>query len=291
MATLTAPAPVYDLTFGEVDDDWTWPAAVSPRPPLPRAASTSYGYGVTVIGKGFEWGGSSGGGNTADKEEQQQVPTPTLLHKDLPAAALSSSSSSRTSTPNASDLVWPSPRIRPPPPPPLRAQSTSAHIARRIAQPLPMIASPRARHAGGPVFTTSPIASPISSRPGSPSSSLSRPPYVRSPTGTRPTTPRFRRRSSQQRVSLIAGRLSILSVADAGARHDVPQRLVRSGSARSFLSVASSVAPPTPNELRDEFLIGRSLSEFVIEREIGRGAYGVVKRAREMDENGKMGAS
>jgi hypothetical protein len=33
----------------------------------------------------------------------------------------------------------------------------------------------------------------------------------------------------------------------------------------------------------------RSISEFVIEKEIGRGAYGLVKRAREMQLDGSLG--
>jgi serine/threonine protein kinase len=88
-------------------------------------------------------------------------------------------------------------------------------------------------------------------------------------------------------VSLIAGRLALIPN-EPPANPEVPQRLVRSGSVRSFLSVASSAGPPTPDEEQD-FSTGKSLSEFVIEREIGRGAYGLVKRAREMDENGQCG--
>jgi protein-serine/threonine kinase len=293
MTALAAPA-VYDLTFGEVDEpDWSWPAPANPRPAFARA-STSYGYGVTVIGGGFEWE------DPADKDEDEDdvvaapaapPPPPAVpVQRDSPGA--SSGSSSRTLTPSGELLAGLS-RIRPPP---LRTQTTSHILARRGTQPLPMIAAPRARHPGQTtMFTTSPLASPISSRPASPSPGLPRngssASLIRSPTGTRPTTPRPRRRSSQQRVSLIAGRLSLLPVSDPAPRPDAPQRLVRSGSARSFLSVAASVGPPTPGELRDEFLTGRSLSEFVVEREIGRGAYGLVKRAREMNEDGTMGVS
>jgi protein-serine/threonine kinase len=274
MTALAAPA--YDLTFGEVDDDWTWPA----KPPLPRASTSgSYGYGVTVIGKGFEWN------PTADKDDDKHswpyqevrpassntsTPTQSFIEPDLPAR-----------------FLIPSNR-----PPPQRAHTSSVAIHR--TSPVgynhisPMIATPRARPPGGAIFTTSPIQSPMSSRPTSPSLST-RSPLVMSPNISRPTTPRPRRRSSQQRVSLIAGRLSLLPASDPPARPDAPQRLIRSGSARSFLSVASSAGPPTPNELREEFLTGRTVSEFVIEREIGRGAYGLVKRAREMEEDGTMG--
>jgi len=65
-------------------------------------------------------------------------------------------------------------------------------------------------------------------------------------------------------------------------------RLVRTNSATSFLSVAS-VGAPNPNSEPNAFLTERSISEFVIEREIGRGAYGLVKRAREMQLDGTSG--
>lgn len=63
---------------------------------------------------------------------------------------------------------------------------------------------------------------------------------------------------------------------------------MRTNSATSFLSVAS-VGAPTPNSEPNAFLTERSISEFVIEREIGRGAYGLVKRAREMQLDGTCG--
>jgi hypothetical protein len=147
---------------------------------------------------------------------------------------------------------------------------------------------------GSIMFSMSPGTSPNVSRPSSPgfpgSPTTSRSPYVRSPNISRPTTPRPRRRSSQQRVSVLAGRLSLLPVSEP-VRPEAPQRLVRSGSARSFLSVAASVGPPTPDNERLEYISGRSMSEFVVERELGRGAYGLVKRAREMNEDGTMGVS
>ena len=68
-----------------------------------------------------------------------------------------------------------------------------------------------------------------------------------------------------------------------------PQKLVRTNSAASYLSVASSVGPPTPNDEKIQSVGDRSISEFVVEREIGRGAYGLVKRAREMLDDGTMG--
>jgi serine/threonine protein kinase len=98
-----------------------------------------------------------------------------------------------------------------------------------------------------------------------------------------------RRRSSQQRVSLIAGRVSIAQD-EPPSPPPAPTRLVRSNSAASFLSVAS-VGAPTPNSEPNVFLTERSISEFVIEGEIGRGAYGLVKRAKEMQADGTCGVS
>ncbi len=66
--------------------------------------------------------------------------------------------------------------------------------------------------------------------------------------------------------------------------------LVRANSAASYLSAASSVGPPASSE-RHQSAGERSISEFVIEREIGRGAYGLVKRAREMNLDGTLGVS
>lgn len=64
-------------------------------------------------------------------------------------------------------------------------------------------------------------------------------------------------------------------------------RLPRFGSTSSFVSVQSVSTPP--DESRETYLGERSIDEFVIEEEIGRGAYGLVKRAREIQEDGSLG--
>lgn len=64
-------------------------------------------------------------------------------------------------------------------------------------------------------------------------------------------------------------------------------RIPRFGSTSSFVSVQSVATPP--GESRDSYLGERSIDEFVIEEEIGRGAYGLVKRAREIQEDGSLG--
>jgi len=63
---------------------------------------------------------------------------------------------------------------------------------------------------------------------------------------------------------------------------------MRFGSTSSLTSIIST-GPPSPSPEKETFIGGRSISEFVIEGELGRGAYGLVKRAREMLDDGKMG--
>jgi hypothetical protein len=67
--------------------------------------------------------------------------------------------------------------------------------------------------------------------------------------------------------------------------------LKRTSSNRSFLSQAESTRPPTPSVEKTTFLGERNLSEYLIDGEIGRGAYGLVKRAREFNEDGTLGVS
>lgn len=104
-----------------------------------------------------------------------------------------------------------------------------------------------------------------------------------------PTSPRPRRRSSQQRVSLIAGRVSIAPIDPPSPTPMLTENLRRTPSSGSILSIAST-RPPSPSETQ-HFLGGRNISEYLIEREIGRGAYGLVKRAREFLPDGSLGVS
>ncbi|RXW19884.1 hypothetical protein EST38_g5980 [Candolleomyces aberdarensis] len=68
----------------------------------------------------------------------------------------------------------------------------------------------------------------------------------------------------------------------------LPQSLKRTPSSGSVLSAVSTRAP-SPVDDSQSFLGGRSISEFEIEGEIGRGAYGLVKRAREILSDGSLG--
>jgi hypothetical protein len=52
---------------------------------------------------------------------------------------------------------------------------------------------------------------------------------------------------------------------------------------------AASTRPPSPTSEGQSFLGGRNISDYEIEGEIGRGAYGLVKRAREVLEDGSLG--
>lgn len=99
---------------------------------------------------------------------------------------------------------------------------------------------------------------------------------------SRPSSPRPRRRDSKQRVSLVAGRLSILSIQPPPSP---PHSLSRYNSSVSVVSTA----PPTPSASVSNSLSDRSIDQFVIEGEAGRGAYGVVKRARERLPDGSLG--
>ncbi|KAG6850512.1 hypothetical protein H0H93_012513 [Arthromyces matolae] len=131
------------------------------------------------------------------------------------------------------------------------------------------------------------VSSPVQSCPPSPrpqssaSSSRSLPPRS-------PSSPRPRRRSSRQRVSLIAGRVSIAPIDSPTSPTVLPQSLRRTDSSGSSISAATSTRAPSPNPNKEKegFLGARSISDFVIEGEIGRGAYGLVKRAREIGSTG-----
>lgn len=145
-------------------------------------------------------------------------------------------------------------------------------------------------------FSTEPAAlSPNQSRPPSPlpltpgsgglhsaSSTLQN-----SSSGSRtPATPRPSRRSSQQRVSLIAGRVLIAPMDDPQEPPPMPHR---NSSSISSIGSVDSDRPPLPHD--HSFIGERKISEFVIDREIGRGAYGLVKLAREIQEDESLGVS
>ena len=264
---MLAAASTVDHSFD--DDDWIAPP---PTERLYRAASVGNSWGVTSFGRGFDW---------KDQEDEAQGPSAVDRTQAEPPHM------SRDSTLTQGKLA--------------RAGRSNGHGPSKQAtlgvQTPTTAPAFFTSHPGSYFASSSPLSlSPNPSRPSSPQSisrtaspGAGRPPLSRTPTSPRLGGPaRPRRRSSQQRVSLIAGRVSIVPSAPPSPPPEVPQKLVRANSAASFLSVATSTGPPTPSSEVDA-LNERSISEFVIEREIGRGAYGLVKRAREMQDGGLLG--
>lgn len=223
-------APPVSFTFDE--DEWI-PPPHAPR--LYRAASVG-SWGVTSIGRGFDW---------ADEMNLPQV----------------------------KEAVSPAPpeEKRPADSEDVRRKHNHAFSNRKspALKPTPMTSSPIQ------------LIPPPLCRPPTPSIQ----PLARSPSSPRP-----RRRSSQQRVSLIAGRVSIAPIDPPSPPPMLSENLRRTPSSGSILSNVSTRAPSPATE-QQGFLGGRNISEYLIEGEIGRGAYGLVKRAREFLPDGSLGVS
>jgi len=253
-----------DFTFD--DDDWLAPAP----PMLYRAASVGNSWGVTCIGRGFDW-------NSKDD------------HPQSPSSSSSPDESKRLSVESVPDLpnracVKPPATPRRSPPvslvtsPPIKSR---ALVLEPVSEPLsqladPIFDSPLRLQSYSPLESLHPFQS------NTPEVDRSLPP--RSPTLSRP-----RRRSSQQRVSLIAGRVSIAPIDPPSPSPAMPQILRRSGSTGNVLSSVLNTKPSTPTSNGQMLPDGKTISDFFIEREIGRGAYGLVKRAREYRSDGALG--
>ncbi|KAH6917338.1 CAMK/CAMKL/PASK protein kinase [Coprinopsis sp. MPI-PUGE-AT-0042] len=234
--------PTYKLAFDDYEPDWT---AVPTQPPkLYRSASTR-SWGVTSIGRGFDWDEEKN--DTVNLDELSASNTSGRLHNRY-----------KPSDPHA--------RKQPPFPSPSPIITLSP---KQMAFPFPSTDSRSQPH--------SRAASPTSARLRS---------GAASPV---PSSPRARRRSSQQRVSLIAGRVSIAPVEPPSPPPLLPQSLRRTPSSGSVLSTAASTRAPSPVSDFQSYLGGRSITEFEIEGEIGRGAYGLVKRGREIMADGSLG--
>ena len=272
---LNAPLSALDHSFA--DEDW-------PPRPLPfRAVSVGNSWGVTSIGRGFDW--KSKEREATPEATDDSYDTSQLFFSARSSPDPSNSDSDRFFLRNPSIITRsansPSPRMSPPSSP-------------AISRPSSVVSNNAAMNLSTDPLSGSPPQSPIPSRPLTPISGRTSPDttsitFSRRNSRASSCRSRPRRRSSQQRVSLIAGRVSIAQV-EPPSPPPATTRLVRSNSAASFLSVAS-VGAPTPNSEPNVFLTERSISEFVIEREIGRGAYGLVKRAREMQLDGTCGVS
>ncbi|KAI0307825.1 kinase-like protein [Multifurca ochricompacta] len=263
---LTAPAAV-DINFD--DDSWGAPPT---KLAINRAVSVGNSWGVTSIGRGFNW---------AAEEEDKKEPSNAQGEAKLDISSISSQSFIRprspaytvsfaNSTSTNTDTLYPATIVTPSIPLPIQTQTS-----RFTTDPLQL----------------SPAHSPSHSPRPSSSSLYFFPNFNAPPRPTRsPSSPRPRRRSSQQRVSLIAGRLSIAPIEPPSPPPVAPQKLIRSGSTASLLSLDPSARPPTPSSpIIAQPSTERSISEFVIQGEIGRGAYGLVKKVREMKVDGMLG--
>ncbi|THH19855.1 hypothetical protein EW146_g1381 [Bondarzewia mesenterica] len=255
--------PLVDITFD--DDDWV---AYPGKARLTGAASVGNSWRVTSIGRGFDW---------SSKAEEAEAYN--LSESDSESQTPGDEANDSQSTGFSSEMPPPASLYSPNPIYPITSITPS---------------TPRPILVGSPVkFTTDPLSfsptqSPsFASQPSTPSHTFVTPrptPPVRSPTSPRP-----RRRSSQQRVSLIAGRVSIAPIEPPSAIPVAQPKLIRSGSSASLLSIAQSTAPPTPTGILTPSSAERDISEFVVQGEIGRGAYGLVKKAREMKADGTLG--
>lgn len=257
-------APAVDLNF-DSDDDWV---AEAHAPRLYRAASVGNSWGVTSMGRGFDWKRPSDDTEAQSSEDSGLHPPKIERSKserdvDAQAAAKRRNRLSQ----NSLKPTRPTTTITlPPPPPPI-----NSILATALSSEPESLTSSQSRPASPRPLTPISIHSP---------SIAHRNPLTRSNT---PTMPRPRRRSSQQRVSLVAGRVLIAPIDAPPSPVMTAQNMLRTGSSGSL----NGKAPPLHHN--QSFLGERKISEFTIEKEIGRGAYGLVKLARENQKDGALG--
>ena len=252
--------PTLDITFDLDNDDWV---ADPPTTRLYRAASVGNSWGVTSIGRGFDWEKSNNGTDPSDEFLQA---SPKLERSISDYFSDNKRRKVPRNSPNLTRRITPIAIVAPHIP---QSPSTSMCTDTLFAEPISMT-------------DQSLPASPCPLTPGSVANDYRRLSDSHTPPSPRP---RPRRRSSQRRVSLIAGCISIIDAPPSPIM--LPQTLQRTASS---VSIISSAAPAQPPE-NQSFLGERNISEFVIEREIGRGAYGLVKRAREIQGDGSLGVS
>ncbi|KAG7450450.1 kinase-like protein [Guyanagaster necrorhizus] len=260
---LSAP-PQLDLAFDS--EEWT--------PQLParlyRAASVG-SWGVTSIGRGFDWDQNE----DASESIFSQKGSPQQKIDALPQKETPRQSVYEPSFPKADEASL--------------GRKTPGGIVPDSAKVMRLVTNVTSTPPG--ILTSTLSTEPsVYSRSSSPLLSTT-PGSSKVPTPSRsPTAPQPRRRSSQQRVSLIAGRVSIAPIEPPSPPPILPKSLNRADSTSSLLSVASSTRAPSPARSSEESFLGeRTISEFHIEGEIGRGAYGLVKRAREILDDGSLG--
>ncbi|CAE6423862.1 hypothetical protein BN14_01361 [Rhizoctonia solani AG-1 IB] len=287
---------------------------------LSRASSVGNSYGITGIGRGFDWKW----GNESDDEEEEEEkkapaiqeirdesehPTPPATHKN-----------GLTTEPQGNLVVIP-----PTPEPPRLPQRSSSMFIKTPPQTAVLglslngllngsspPAGPRSAglqrgfsYSGASTPAEfSPFHSPRVRSPNlSPSSSYANlPGALSSPqlAAARLNSPRVTRSRSNQsrRVSVVSGRQIPVARMPSPPPDPSPApppltpRLSRLASTTSFISIASTAAtaPPSPgSDGHNHYIGGRSIDNFMILGEAGRGAYGMVKRAREFKVDGSLG--
>lgn len=278
---------------------------------LTRASSTGNNYGITGIGRGFDWKWEDESDDDEDDDEKPEI-------RD----------SSDQPTPPANDRNGLQPDkanfiiIPPTPEAPRQPQRASTMFVKTPVQtatlglslngvtPAPPPPGPRSAglqrtfsYSGSSTPAEfSPFHSPKVRSPNlSPSASSHNLPGLSSPQlGCNRNPSRVSRSRSNQsrRVSVVSGRQVPVARMPSPPPDPSPApppltpRLARLNSTTSFISIASTAAtaPPSPgSDGHAHYLGGRSIENFMILGEAGRGAYGMVKRAREFKVDGSLG--
>ncbi|CUA73869.1 hypothetical protein RSOLAG22IIIB_01390 [Rhizoctonia solani] len=303
---------------GDLDEDLV--IAIHPTR-LSRASSVGNSYGITGVGRGFDWkwGDES---ESEEEEEEKKIPLIPEIRDEsehpTPPAGLRNGLPTESQT----NLVV----IPPTPEAPRLPQRSSSMFVRAPSQPTTLglnlnglsngstpPAGPRSSglqrgfsYSGvSTPAELSPFHSPQVRSPNlSPSSSYANLPAttLNSPqlSASRLNSPRVTRSRSNQsrRVSVVSGRQIPVARMPSPPPDPSPApppltpRLARLNSTTSFISIASTAAtaPPSPgSDGHNHYLGGRSIDNFMILGEAGRGAYGMVKRAREFKVDGSLG--
>lgn len=293
--------------------------------PLIRSGSVGNSWGISGVGRGFaDWTSKE----EVEEEEEEEDSESDEEPEEGPRSSMSinriHSFGSRDSSANAGDRtdndrhhqIDLAPPSSPPPPlimdpvPPSRAIDAPQfmHTTDLVSSPTlgypysgnytpalsllqaqlgrapPLLRSQTLPLLGEAALSASPDAihaslGPFSTRPNSP----------RSASGSIPNSPRLsRRRDLQKRISLVAGRVV-----------PVPPliRPLEAGPSRWPSSSSLASAPPPEkitsagSNFTGEEKTGRSIEDFMIVGEAGRGAYGLVKRVKEIRDDGTLGVS
>lgn len=259
-----------DLTFGGPIDDWV--ADPPARQRLYRAASVGNSWGVTSIGRGFDWDKSSDDTDDSPNEDHGSFLALPMPKHERSKSDYDAAKRRNIIAQNSAKLTRPVLTSSNSPP--------SSHIIPLLPNPLHALRSILTEHLSSePSCLTYDQSRPNSPPPCTPGGTYRQ--QSMSGAHTPSGRPRSRRRSSQQRVSLVAGRVLIAPIDGPPSPIHFPQ------IHRAITPNTPIKAPPMTHS--KSFLGERKISEFVIEKEIGRGAYGLVKRAREIQADGSTG--